>query len=85
MLPIYSNWTCPSLGNPYYEGDVWTCNLALEEAIKGYDFLAVGNGDVLFWAKNSKFLAPGSLESRQGLYRIFEKGDSLELRQMPAR
>ena len=84
VLPIYSNWACPSLGSPYYEGDVWTCNLALEEAIKGYDFLAVGNGDELFWAKNSKFLAPGSLESRQGLYRIFEKGDSLKLRQMPA-
>ena len=83
VLPIYSNWACPSLGNPYYEGDVWTCNLALEEAIKGYDFLAVGNGDDLFWAKNSKFLAPGSLESRQGLYRIIKRGDSVELRQMP--
>ncbi len=83
VLPIYSNWACPSLGAPYYEGDVWTCNLALEEAIKGYDFLAVGNGDDLFWAKNSKFLAPGSLESRKGLYRIVKKGDSVELRQMP--
>ena len=83
ILPIYSNWTCPSLGNPYYQGDVWTCNLALEEAIKSYDFLAVGNGDDLFWAKNSKFLAPGSLKSRQGLYRIIKKGDSVELSQMP--
>ena len=83
VLPIYSNWACPSLGNPYYEGDVWTCNLALEEAIKGYDFLAVGNGDELFWAKNSKFLAPGSSESRQGLYRIVKRGDFVELRQMP--
>ena len=83
VLPIYSNWACPSLGNPYYEGDVWTCNLALEEAIKSYDFLAIGNGDDLFWAKNSKFLAPSSLKSRQGLYRIIKKGDSVELRQMP--
>ena len=83
VLPIYSNWACPSLGNPYYEGDVWTCNLALEEAIKSYDFLAIGNGDDLFWAKNSKFLSPGSLKSRQGLYRIIKKGDSVELRQMP--
>ena len=83
VLPIYSNWACPSLGNPYYEGDVWTCNLALEEAINGYDFLAIGNGDDLFWAKNSNLLAPGSLESRQGLYRIINRGSSVELRQIP--
>ena len=83
VLPIYSNWACPSLGNPYYEGYVWTCNLALEEAIKGYDFLAIGNGDDLFLAKNSKFLARGSLESRQGLYRIVKRGDFVELRQLP--
>ena len=83
VLPIYSNWACPSLGKPYYEGDVWTCNLALEEAINGYDFLAIGNGDDLFWAKNSKFLSPGSLESRQGLYRIFNRGSAVELRQIP--
>lgn len=82
VLPIYSNWACPSIGNPYYEGDVWTCNLALEEAIKGYEFLAIGNGDDLFWAKNSKLLAPGSLESRQGLYRIINRGSSVELRQI---
>ena len=83
VLPTYSNWTCPSLGMPYYEGDVWTCNLSLEEAVKGYDFLAIGNGDDVFWAKNSEFLASGSLGARQGLYRIVEEGDSIKLRQLP--
>ena len=83
-LPIYSNWACPSLGKPYYKGDVWTCDLDLKEAIKGYDYLAIGNGDDVFWEKNSESLAPGSLGARQGLYRIVVKGDSIELRQMPA-
>ena len=82
-LPTISNWNCASVGKPYYNGDVWTCDLALDAAIKDYDFLAVGNGDDVFWARNSKFLAPGSLDARQGLYRIIQSGDSIELRELP--
>ena len=82
-LPTTSNWNCASVGRPYYNGDVWTCDISLDVAIKDYDFLAVGNGDDVFWARNSKFLAPGSIDARQGLYRILQSGDSVELRQIP--
>ncbi len=70
ILPLTSNWACPSLGAPYYEGDVWSCEISLPDALKGYDFLAVGNGDARFWEENAKYLVKDSNPSRQGLYRI---------------
>jgi hypothetical protein len=76
ILPLTSNWACPSLGAPYYDGDVWTCPIRLPDALKGYDFLAIGNGDAHFWDENAKYLAPDSIPSRQGLYKIkFEEGN----------
>jgi hypothetical protein len=79
ILPLTSNWACPSLGAPYYEGDVWTCPMELPEALKGYDFLAVGNGDARFWAENAKYLEAGSVGRRQGLYQVSFKADELSL------
>jgi hypothetical protein len=79
ILPRTSNWACPSLGSPYYKGDVWTCSMSLPEALKGYDFLAVGNGDARFWAENAKFLTPDSAADRQGLYRVSFNSGSLSL------
>jgi hypothetical protein len=79
ILPRTSNWACPSLGSPYYKGDVWTCPMDLPEALKGYDFLAVGNGDARFWAENAEFLAPGSAAERQGLYRLSFNAGRLSL------
>jgi hypothetical protein len=79
ILPLASNWACPSLGAPYYEGDVWTCPMDLPEAVRGYDFLAVGNGDARFWAENAKYLEPGSAAGRQGLYRVSFNAGNLSL------
>jgi hypothetical protein len=79
ILPLTSNWACPSLGSPYYKGDVWTCPMDLPEALEGYDFLAVGNGDARFWAENAEFLAPGSAAERQGLYRLSFNAGRLSL------
>jgi hypothetical protein len=79
ILPLASNWACPSLGAPYYEGDVWTCSMDLPEALQGYDFLAVGNGDARFWAENAKYLEAGSAAGRQGLYRVSLKEGELSL------
>ena len=76
ILPRTSNWVCPSLGAPYYEGDVWACPITLPDALKGYDFLAIGNGDARFWDENAKYLAADSNPRRQGLYRVkFEAGN----------
>jgi hypothetical protein len=79
ILPLHSNWTCPSLGKPYSQADVWTCDTSLKEAIKGYDFLAVGNADSIFWNENIKYLDPQARTHRIGLYKIEYSGKNLKL------
>ncbi len=82
VLPRESNWSCPSLGKPLYEGDVWTCDIALPRAIKGYDYLAIGEADSKFWVANSQFLSHGSLPSIRGIYRVSYTSGSLQLAQV---
>lgn len=82
VLPRRTNWTCPSLGAPLYEGDVWTCELELAQAITGYDYLVVGKGDVRFWDENSRYLAQGSLPTPRGVFQIVTIGKSLRLVQV---
>ena len=82
VLPRGSNWSCPSLGKPLYEGDVWTCDLALPRVTQGYDYLAIGKADSKFWEANSQFLSRGSLPSIRGLYRVSYTGGNLQLVQL---
>jgi hypothetical protein len=82
VLPIKTNWSCPSLGKPYFVGDVWTCDLSLPKAVKGYDYLAVGKGDLKFWSENSKYLAQGSMPLTQGLYKITESVVGVQLKEV---
>ena len=82
VLPRESNWSCPSLGKPLYEGDVWTCDVALPRAIKGYDYLAIGKADSKFWEVNSQFLSRGSLPSIRGIYRVSYTSGGLQLAQV---
>lgn len=82
VLPIQTNWSCPSLGKPYYDGDVWTCDTSLPIATQGYDFLAVGKADDLFWGSNSKYLAPGSNPEVKGLYKIERGNGSFQLQEV---
>lgn len=82
VLPLQTNWSCPSLGKPYYEGDVWTCDTSLPIATQGYDFLAVGKADDLFWGSNSKYLAPGSNPQVKGLYKIERDNGSFQLQEV---
>jgi hypothetical protein len=82
VLPRESNWSCPSLGKPLYEGDVWTCDVALPRAIEGYEYLAIGKADSKFWEANSQFLSRGSLPSIRGIYRVSYTSGSLQLAQV---
>ncbi len=82
VLPLQTNWTCPSLGDPYYLGDVWTCNLPLQKVLDGYDYLAVGLGDAKFWNANSIFLAKGSKPQVQGLYKVVIDQNGMTLQEV---
>jgi hypothetical protein len=81
VLPIQTNWSCPSLGKPYYAGDVWTCDISLPIATQGYDYLVVGKADDLFWGSNSRYLAPGSNPQVKGLYKIERGNGSFQLQE----
>ena len=71
MLPntISMSW-CWSLGQKYDEGDVWTCNQALEGLLKGFDYLALYRGDEQFWDNNQAIFDPTSVGAASGLYKI---------------
>ncbi len=79
VLPRESNWSCASLGKPLYEGDVWSCDLPLPRAIKGYDYLAIGKADEGFWDANSQFLTNGSQPTERGIYKIYQKKGQIQL------
>jgi hypothetical protein len=82
VLPRTTNWSCPSLGTPLYEGDVWTCDITLEKALIGYDYLVVGKGDVQFWDANSNYLDQGSVPATRGIFQILNPGKALRLVQV---
>lgn len=51
MLPNYTNSWCWTVGQRYYEGDVWTCPQNLSSLLKDYDYLYIHNADQQFWRK----------------------------------
>jgi len=71
MLPFTSSmeW-CWSLGQKYFDGDVWTCNTSLESVLKGYTYLALYAADEQFWKNNGALFDPSVIGSRSGVFKI---------------
>lgn len=80
MLPntVSMSW-CWSLGEKYFDGDVWTCNQTLNGLVDDYDYLAVYRGDDQFWAKNQSFFDRASVGDTQGLYKINRQSGQIQL------
>jgi hypothetical protein len=80
MLPntVSMSW-CWSLGDKYFEGDVWTCNQNLNGLVDDYDYLALYRGDDQFWAKNQSFFDRTSVGGTQGLYKITRQNGQVQL------
>lgn len=76
MSPDKSNWWCWSLGE---KTNQWTCDKPLEDVIKGYKYLAIYYADPGFWLAARSRLAPGSQEVDNGVYRIINTGEKIEL------
>lgn len=76
MLPFTSSmeW-CWSLGQKYFDGDVWTCNTSLESVLKGYTYLALYSADEQFWKNNAAFFDPSVHGSKSGVFKINRKSD----------
>jgi hypothetical protein len=82
ILPIESNWVCPSIGKPYSSSDVWTCDLKLPSLLQGYTYLVAGRADSVFWKDNARYLASGSKPMTRGIYRISGTETGLLLQQI---
>ena len=77
MLPYTSSteW-CWSLGQKYFEGDVWTCNTALANLLKGYTHLALYRGDSQFWAQSGMLFDPNYKGiNNTGIFKIDRHAD----------
>lgn len=71
MLPYTSSMSwCWSIGEKYFEGDVWTCNTGLVDLLKGYDYLALYMDDAQFWKRAEPVFQAGSAGMTRGLFKI---------------
>lgn len=55
MIPRNTNYGCWSIGDKYYEEDIWTCSQIntdkFIEILEKYDFLFIGKADQNFWGR----------------------------------
>jgi hypothetical protein len=76
LYPISSragNW---SLGKPYYEGDVWTRDITIEQwsgGLKRWDYVLLGNADARFWKDYGDLFVPAQNEEDVFLYKVTKK------------
>ena len=71
MLPFTTSTSwCWSIGPKYFEGDVWTCQTHLHGLLKGFDYLALFNGDQQFWNQEQALFDAPSLNKVSGLFKI---------------
>jgi hypothetical protein len=71
MLPFTTSTSwCWSIGPKYFDGDVWTCNTRLQELLKGFDYLALFNGDRQFWDQERAIFDSVSGDKTAGLFKI---------------
>lgn len=83
MLPntVSTKW-CWSLGQKYFDGDVWTCNQSLQELIGDFEYLALYRGDDQFWRNNKSYFDPTSTDDRRGLYKVDRKNGQILLKRV---
>lgn len=70
MLPYDSLTWCWSLGEKYYEGDIWTCPGKLESAIKDYAFVALYDVDARFWNDNGYLFSSDVKGIKTGVFKV---------------
>lgn len=75
--PISMEW-CWSIGQKYFEGDVWTCNTHLSQILKDYDYLAIYKADEQFWKNNGEMFKREMKGITDGIFRINRKNGAID-------
>ncbi|MCA1988371.1 MAG: hypothetical protein LDL07_04375 [Desulfarculus sp.] len=79
IAPRPTNQWFFTLGEPYFEGDVWTENLSLADFAKmlvkeGFDFLFLARSDQQFWERYRPLFAPGTRPYRDIVFKVVPGG-----------
>jgi len=77
IIPRDSNRGCYSIGEPYFDGDVWTCRMIsseFEEDLMGYDYLFVAHADKKFEDNFLPLLGSGGVQDGSLLKILKETG-----------
>lgn len=78
MLPYATSMSwCWSLGNKYFEGDVWTCDSDLADMLNGFSYIAIYRADTQFWSKVGNLFDPQTIGDTRGLYKINRTNNSI--------
>ena len=81
IIPRFSNQGCWSIGEPYYQGDVWTCSMDVEafrSELHGYDYLFVAHADNRFRDQFSSLFNHDDVDEGH-LFRIAKDRNTLRL------
>lgn len=84
IMPRKNNQGCWSVGEPYNDGDVWTCRMTsseFEQALMDYDYLLVAHADKKF---EERFLSLFGSEGVQdgSLFQVLKETGHLRLRKI---
>ncbi|MFZ5584873.1 MAG: hypothetical protein ACOZHQ_02980 [Thermodesulfobacteriota bacterium] len=78
IAPRPTNQWFFSLGGPYFDGDVWTEKLSLEDFAKAllqqYDYLFLARSDQQFWDLYRPLFAPGTRPYRDIVFKVVPGG-----------
>ncbi|KLU14247.1 hypothetical protein AAY47_17780 [Xenorhabdus griffiniae] len=79
MSPFHTSWWCWSLGDKYYNNDVWTCGGDISSYVHEYNYITIFRADAKFIERNKKYILNGD-NLKNGNYIINSYSDSLKIK-----
>lgn len=79
IAPNLVEMSCWSFGKPYFDGDIWTCNVPMSEILLGIDYVIVQFADSVFYEKLSTDGIAYDKEMSQGIFKVKILGKTIEL------
>lgn len=77
VQPFHSMWWCWSVGAPYDDKDVWSCDDPLTKLLQPYAYVAIFHADERFWKDNGAFFDPEVRGRESGVFRVDRQGDAV--------
>ncbi|MBL0935502.1 MAG: hypothetical protein IBJ07_12230 [Rhizobiaceae bacterium] len=77
MAPRKVNEYCWSLGAPYHDNDIHTCDEPIAELLEGFDYVAIASADDRFWTDFATYFAPDEpMNQSPAVYRVTWANDA---------